>query len=416
MKKYSSLINTDSMKTVIIKFFFILILVSGYGIQAQQFTSYTTADGLPSNFVNGIAIDSFNHKWFGTQAGVAMFNDTIWEVYTTTDGLIDNYITCIAVDINDVVWAGTEMGINKFDGAAWTSLTTANGLVNNTITYIAADPDGSIWIGTTGGVSHISGQIITNYTTAEGLPNDMISYIAPDAYGQTWFGTWLGGLSMLDQTGFTNYTTADSLPENNIIAIAIGMENTKWIGTSLSGAAVFDSLNQWNFTYRTSDGLLNNSIQDIAMDSKGGMWFGIYDSYTQDGGLSRYTSSVWKSYTVADGLIDALVKRIAVDKDDNIWIATGNGVSKLKDENAGISEINGINLRLYPNPVCGKLHIDGLSLPGTLKIFSITGKEMLSYKLSSGSNTIMLPALQPGLSIIRIQTANDVFSGKLIIQ
>lgn len=403
------------MKKIISKMLFLLLVLFSICVKAQQFTNYTTADGMPADNVNGIAIDSFNHKWFGTQGGVAMFNDTIWKTYTTANGLTDNYITCMAVDIHDGVWAGTEMGLNQFDGSVWTSYTMADGLPSNTINYLAGDPDGSIWIGTNAGISHFNGQTWVNYTTVEGLPNNMISYITPDSHGNIWIGTWLGGLSKFDGINFINYTVADSLPDNNILAISIGEENSKWIGT-FNGVGVFDSLGQWQKTYRSSDGLMNNYIQDIVMDSKGTMWFGIYDTYTQDGGISKFFNSTWKSYTVTDGLVDGLVRRIAVDKKDNIWIATGNGVSKFTDSSQGFQEINGIYLSIYPNPVNRVLHIDGLSVPGTLHIFTIEGKEMMTHDLITGSNTISLPHLQPGLCIINIRTNQDVFTGKLIIR
>lgn len=86
-------------------------------VHAQTFTNYTTNEGLPDNNVNGVAIDTSDVKWFGTQAGVAKFNDTTFTVYTTANGLIDNYINCIAADKNNNVWAGTDYGVSRFDGS-----------------------------------------------------------------------------------------------------------------------------------------------------------------------------------------------------------------------------------------------------------------------------------------------------------
>jgi ligand-binding sensor domain-containing protein len=403
------------MKTAISNFFVALLVLSGSVIRAQQFTNYTSASGLPADNVNGVAIDSGNHKWFGTQAGVAMFNDTTWKVYTTADGLIDNYITCIAVDRNDNVWAGTEMGVNKFNGTQWTTYTTSAGLINNSVTYIAADPDGSVWIGTNGGLSHLSGDTWTNYTTAQGLCGDVISYIAADSKGNKWIGTWLGGLSKFNGTTFTNFTTADSLPDNSVLSIGIGANNTKWIG-SLNGVAVFDSLDKWMLTYRASDGLLNNFVQDIAMDSKGSMWFGLYDTYTQDGGISRFNTAGWKSLTTSDGLVDALVRRIAVDKKDNIWIATGNGVSKLTEWNIGINTLAATSVKIYPNPATSGIHIDGISEASHLQIFDITGNEIQAASLAAGSNLIRLQNIRAGVFFLRISSDAGTISRKLIVK
>jgi ligand-binding sensor domain-containing protein len=402
------------MKPQITKLMLILLMFSGFLSRAQQFTSYTTDNGLPDNNVNGVAIDTNNHKWFGTSAGVAMFNDTTWKVYTTADGLIDNSVNCIAVDKNNNVWAGTDIGLSKFNGTTWTSYTTDSGLIYSMVSYIAADSDGSIWIGTNAGLSHLSGSVWTNYTTANGLPDNAIGYLAADEKGNIWIGTILSGLSKFNGTAFTNITLPDTL--NNITAIAIGTGNTKLIGTASSGVAVLDSLDNWVGTYTTTEGLLDNPIQDIAKDSKGTMWFGIYNTYTQNGGITRNNESVWKSYTDADGLVNNVVRRIAVDKSDNIWIATGGGVSKLFDPHSGIEESAATALTVFPNPSSGEIHINGLTSAGNLQVMTIDGKVRQSTVLQKGSNTVSLQGLSTGIYILKYTTDLGCYSGKLVIR
>jgi ligand-binding sensor domain-containing protein len=403
------------MKSFIRHLFIIMLVLSASAIRAQQFTNFTTANGLPSDNVNGVAIDGNNHKWFATQAGVARYNDTTWTIYTTANGLIDNYINCIAVDVNNHIWAGTDYGVSTFDGTRWISYTKTHGLVDNTVNYIAGDPDGSVWIGTGAGASNFDGINWHTYTTANGLPNDLISYIAVDQSGNKWFGTFIGGLSKFNGTSFTNFSTADSLPDNNIISIAMGANKTKWIGT-YSGVAVFDSLDQWTATYRVAQGLLNNFVQDMAMDSKGTMWFGLYDIYVMDGGITKNNKTFWRSFTLDDGLINALVKRVAVDKTDMVWITTGGGVSKLYDPTSGAGELAGININLFPNPATTELHLNGMSTAGNLRIMTSEGKTAIVKSLSKGSNTINLQGLAPGIYIVNYTTTAGSYSGKLVIR
>jgi ligand-binding sensor domain-containing protein len=394
----------------------VMVMLSGSMIRAQHFTNYTSAtSGLPSNNVTGVAVDANNHKWFGTQAGVAMFNDTTWITYTTANGLINNYINCITVDVNNNIWVGTDFGISKFDGAQWTSFSMANGLINNTVNYIAGAPDGSVWIGTGEGASNFDGTTWKNYTTTEGLPGNMISYVAAGTNGNIWLGTFLGGLSKFNGTAFTNFTKADSLPDNNIMCIAMGANNTKWIGT-FYGVGVFDSQDKWIATYRAKDGMFNNFVQDIAMDSKGTMWLANYDIYTMDPGLSKKTTSGWRTFSIPDGLLNGPLKRIAVDKTDKIWIATGAGVSKLTDAAEGLGDLSTIHVNIYPNPATTEIHVDGLSEPGQVTINAVTGMEVASQSISRGSNTISLRNMQPGLYIIRCTAGPGVYSGKLIIR
>jgi len=201
----------------------------------------------------------------------------------------------------------------------------------------------------------------------------------------------------------------------NIMAIASGSDNTTWIGT-YAGAAVFDNQNKWSATYRQKDGLFNNFVRDIAIDSKGTMWFGNYDVYTQDPGISKKSSTGWKWYSITDGLINAQLKRIAVDKSDRIWIATAAGVSKFTDANEGISEASKIDLQVYPNPAADQLHIDGLTSSGQLVVTSVSGAEMLSSSLNSGTNTITLSSLRSGMYILHCTTNQGTYTGKLVIR
>jgi ligand-binding sensor domain-containing protein len=396
------------------KFMVVLLLIAALVGHAQHFTNFTSADGLPSNNVNGVTVDAENHKWFGTQEGVAMYNDTVWTIYTKANGLIDNYINCISVDANSNIWVGTDVGISKFDGTSWTSFTTSDGLVNSMVNYIAGAPDGSVWIGTGGGASHFDGTTWKNYTLSDGLPGEMISYIA---VGQTdvWLGTWIGGLSKFNGTTFSNYTMADSLPDNNITSIAIGANNTKWIG-SYYGVGLFGSNDEWAATYRAKDGLFNNFIMDIDMDSKGNMWFGNYDIYTQDPGISKKSATGWRTFSVSNGLINAQIKRIAVDNTDHIWIATAAGVSKLTDANTGMNDFSAFPVKIYPNPATTEIHVDGQTTSGLLTISAVNGQQLLQKTLMKGSNTIPVDGLKAGIYLLRYNTETGVYTGKLFIR
>ncbi len=382
-------------------------------VHAQTFTNYTTADGLPSNNVNGVAIDHNNNKWFGTQMGVAKFNDATWTVYTKTDGLIDNYINCIAVDSSGNIWAGTDFGLSKFDGVRWISYTVDSGLVNNTITYIAADPDGSVWFGTNSGLSHLAGSVWKSYDSLPGDHNN-VSYISFDSGGNKWIGTWIGGLVKFNGSAFTPVTN-DSILSNSITSVAIDQNNNKWLGTYY-GITVLDNNNQWIKNYRHIDGLYNNYVQDIHMDSKDNIWVGMYADYVQDGGITKFDGTTWTSYTVTDGLVDKLVRRLTVDHKDNIWITTGNGVSKFTDKNSGISDISVSGVKIFPDPASDLLTVSQVLHPMVLTFSDITGRKRMTQNLPDNSNNINISGLNPGMYILKLSEGSKIYTSKLIVQ
>jgi len=112
---------------------------------------------IPSDKVYSIYIAPDGAQWFGTDQGIARHtgNKTLenWTVFTTDDGLVDNFVQSITSDNNGKFWFGTKSGVSVFDGSAWTSFTVENGLSSNNVLCIAVDKDGFVWLGTDNGVT-----------------------------------------------------------------------------------------------------------------------------------------------------------------------------------------------------------------------------------------------------------------------
>jgi ligand-binding sensor domain-containing protein len=112
---------------------------------------------LPSDKIYSIFIANDGSQWFGTDLGVARHtgNKTIenWTAFTTGEGLVNNFVQAIAEDNNGKLWFGTKGGVSAFDGSVWTSFTINDGLISNNILCIAADHDGVVWFGTDNGVT-----------------------------------------------------------------------------------------------------------------------------------------------------------------------------------------------------------------------------------------------------------------------
>jgi ligand-binding sensor domain-containing protein/two-component sensor histidine kinase len=69
----------------------LLICVCGRS-QEYSYRQFTTADGLPSNVVNGAFQDSKGFIWFYTDAGVSRFNGISFRNFTVENGLSDNEV------------------------------------------------------------------------------------------------------------------------------------------------------------------------------------------------------------------------------------------------------------------------------------------------------------------------------------
>ncbi len=177
---------------------------------------------------------------------------------------------------------------------------------SNRISAMAIESNNYLWTATQGGA--VRWNVITgNYgkhSTADGLVSN---YVGSEN-------------SKLNQTTWRTYSAANGLANNWVNAIAVDSAGNKWFGTDW-GVSKFDGLS-WT-TYTTADGLVNNIVTAVAIDRKGNKWFGT------GGGVSKFNGTTWATYTANDGLAANIVNAIAVDRKENKWFGTDCcGVSK----------------------------------------------------------------------------------------
>lgn len=82
--------------------------------EGQTVTSHTTTDGLASDAVYAIHIEPGGRKWFGTNAGVSLFDNDAWYTFTSVDGLVHDWVFAIDTTQNGEAWLGTDGGLSRF--------------------------------------------------------------------------------------------------------------------------------------------------------------------------------------------------------------------------------------------------------------------------------------------------------------
>lgn len=98
--------------------------------------------------------------------------------------------------------------------------------------------------------------------------------------------------------------------------------NSMWVGTS-SGVHEIDlTKRQPKNTFTRKDGLANEYVFAVGIDSQGYKWFG-----TNAGGASRYHGGKWKTYFPMHGLADYWIYAFANDRNGDLWIGTWAGAN-----------------------------------------------------------------------------------------
>jgi ligand-binding sensor domain-containing protein len=278
--------------------------------------------------IDAIAIDAQNNKWFGSFfLGVQKYDGNNWTSYTSSNGLADDRITDIAIDSQGNKWFCTIKGVSKYNGTNWT-----NYLKNSFVLSVAIDLQGNKWFGTgdshwvgnqliyDGGVFKYDGINWTAYYKANGLIEGSVLSIAIDKNGTKWFGT-VNGISKFDGSNWTNYSTSNGLVNNYVKSILVDKNNNIWFGTK-GGISKFDGQN-W-ISYTTSNGLAHNEVCGIKQDSKGNIWVAFYDY----DGISKFDGTSWKTIdfpkqnTAGDWMNFQGSRSLTIDSQDYKWIGT----------------------------------------------------------------------------------------------
>ena len=397
-----------------------LLIMSIYALQlsSQIITNYTIADGLISDFVECIAADVNDNIWFGTSVGIQKFDGANWITYTTADGLVNDNVKVITAASNGNIWVGTDFGSSQFDGASWVTYDNTNGLNSSQVKSIDEDVNGGIWVGTNQGVSYFDGNTWESYSSPD-LHWSGVNATAFDSNGDKWFASPLGGITHFDGATFTYYDTANGLLSQYVTDILADNNDNKWVGTS-SGMSVLNTSNA-AFTHHTQMYLLPppdtlNPVVDIKMDSYGRIWTVIYVGYLAEGGVAMWDGIQWIDFDVTDGLIGPNVKGLTLDSQNNVWIATSTGVSKISAITSGVFTMQNNTFDLFPNPSNDKVYIINENQKiQQLKIYNNLGALVYENNSNQLHYSIDVSSFYNGLYYVNVLSSGYILTKKIVV-
>lgn len=115
-----------------------------------------------------------------------------------------------------------------------------------------------------------------------------------------------------------NYSTTDGLPNNAVRSLFLDSKNILWIGTE-NGVSRMENGSFSNLD--ETDGLGHNSCWDINEDSNGNMWFASYG-----GGISKFDGKKFTVFTTKNGLLADKTRKVFPFK-NKMYVGTEQGVS-----------------------------------------------------------------------------------------
>jgi len=311
-------------------------------------TAYSGSAAQPlGDWINDLAVDTDGRLWVGALryalskpvsvvGGVSAYTgdvsgstagDVGWTNYTTDNGLISDYVTALAVDTAGRIWVGTRHGLSMFDGKRWRSYTRADGLPNLSVTDVATDPAGGVWVTTWGGgAAYVDGTNAWSYITTVGMADRVVNALAEDAAGGIWFAT-AGGVSHFDGELWASYTALDGLADNDSRAVVIDGEGNVWVGGGGGkyegrGLSRFDG-EQWT-TYPLNGDTTYANVSALAVDPQGRPWAVGWNpqQFTAASALFRFDGEEWVMAAERGPLSDDQVYAAVFDANGALWLGT----------------------------------------------------------------------------------------------
>jgi len=324
--------------------------------QNPLFRQLTTSIGSPTDYIHDIQFDQDGFLWMTTPKGLIRYDGENYKQFNIHSKSIQEWdIRFLCARDNRIWFTGENGHVYYFDKNRQTivlfplkySFSIALGKYPFTFLYI--DRDNCLWLGING-----MGLIYINPTTNEQIwyrheennPNtiisDDVSDICQDESGNYWLAT-RNGVSLIDveDHSYRHFRNTASnphlLPSNMIESILVDPAGYLWMGTYGNGLCKFDVFTEkaenFVFTNHQSNGLVNNFVKDLFVDSYDRLWvstkngLSCFDLSQEEIKIQNYKKNG------IDGLSFNQITDVEQSPDGSVWIATyGGGINIIQNK------------------------------------------------------------------------------------
>jgi signal transduction histidine kinase/ligand-binding sensor domain-containing protein len=263
---------------------------SATGIAGLPSATFTVKNGLASDVILSLAAAN-GDVWVGTPDGLSRIRGGSIVTFTSADGLPDDFIRSLLEDADGSLWIGTRHGLTHWSKPGDTTpgtmrtYTQDDGLGNDLVGAMARDTTGDLWVATFAGLSRLHGAKFENYTTANGLSSNVITSLLAREHGSLLVGTQDHGWNLWDGMRF-EVVKNPQLAHTTVHAILDDGLHHLWFATA-TGLARCDCANNgmmdsadcshW-LEFSTADGLRSretatNSHPSAWKAQDGTLWF-----------------------------------------------------------------------------------------------------------------------------------------------
>lgn len=309
---------------------------SGFAREEVEVENYFSGSDLPPGEPTSAAVDPGGWLWVTSAVidqkpggGFSVLNENGRILnYDREDGLAGNDVFDVEFDLGDrCIWFATSNGLSRWDSinGQWKSFDKSNSdLEENRINEIYITADGDKLIGTHGGGLY---RIPAGSTDVEKVkcPLLKITGILIDDEGKLWVSSW-EGVGYREEDVWVTYNSENSTLAADRVEDIAEADEGRIIGATSKGIVIFDGIS-WSVMDTSNSFLPVDQITGFQTGKDGEIW-----AATWGGGAVRMDSSLKlvKIYSRKNVQIpDNRITSISIGPDENAYLCTARGVSKL---------------------------------------------------------------------------------------
>ncbi|MUU79135.1 two-component regulator propeller domain-containing protein [Winogradskyella endarachnes] len=328
------------------------------------------------NAIESLIIDVQNNIWVGTETDGLIkvsSNQNNNNLFTIDQFHLSSNQFLSLVDLkNGTILCGTENDglyhienngtvLNKYEA----SKTDNNSILSNSIWSLYIDNNERIWLGYYNQGVSVYDKLYDKFNEINSLsqnPNSLqhvsVTAIVQDENDKLWIAMDGGGIDVLDRqtNNFTHINSSNKdvhgLTSDYIEALLIDSNQNIWAGSWEKGLFYLKKGSKKFVNYRieNTNNLASNTILTLAEDANGIIWIGSYTnglySYNpKTKGFTHYNSGVFAE----NGISNIEIRKVIIDKNDNIWIGTEAGLYKIKKQANGKFSVTDMRNKMPEN-------------------------------------------------------------------
>lgn len=285
--------------------------------------AWVLENGLPQNTVQTLAQSSQGYIWVGTEAGLARFDGSEFQVFGrgSLASLPSGDIRCLLAARDGALWIGTAEGLAAWKSGSMAFFSRNNGLPGNEIRELVQTSDGVIWAWTDGGLARRIGDHFE--AVGSTVQPDQITKILASKSGGLWV-VKAHGIAAYEDGHWTPIQRQGAWPQGGALLAQQLPDGT----LALAGNRNLLLTRRGRVIKSLAVGreLPGSRIQTLFADREGSLWIGT------NGGLERLIGSKLQLFPASEPLATASVLALMEDREGNLWVGTETeGLHILRD-------------------------------------------------------------------------------------